>query len=158
MAAAVGLETDRGDQLTVENVSFEEPPVEEPVPPTVLQKYAPQFWEGSRILMVGVLGFLALILFVKPLMRRAGVPAGACRGRRWRSRRRRAAAIPVPGQPIRTVADLESEIEAQLDASVAPTAEQRRLPVLTKRVAALSAQEPENVAKLLRHWISEAER
>jgi flagellar M-ring protein FliF len=157
VAAAVGLETDRGDQLTVENVSFEEPPIEEPVPPTVLQKYAPQLQEGSRILTVGLLGFLAMVFFVKPLLRRAGVQPGNARPA-LAVATVSAAAIPVPGQPIRTVADLESEIESQLDASVAPTAEQRRLPVLTKRVAALSAQQPESVAKLLRHWISESER
>jgi flagellar M-ring protein FliF len=153
VAAAVGLEADRGDQLTVENVSFEEPPVDEPVPPTMLQKYAPQMWEGGRMLMIGGLGLVALLLFVKPLMQRAGVqqalnrPALAV-----------ATAMPAPGQPLRTVADLESEIESQIDASVAQTAEQRRLPVLTKRVAALSAQQPESVAKLLRHWITESER
>jgi flagellar biosynthesis/type III secretory pathway M-ring protein FliF/YscJ len=34
----------------------------------------------------------------------------------------------------------------------------RRLPALTKRVAALTQKEPENVAKLLRGWLSEEER
>jgi flagellar biosynthesis/type III secretory pathway M-ring protein FliF/YscJ len=62
------------------------------------------------------------------------------------------------GQPVRTVADLEHEIEAQLDASAAQRVDSRRLPVLARRVSAMSAKEPENVAKLLRGWINEGDR
>jgi len=157
VAAAVGLEADRGDLLTVENVSFEEPTIEEPVPPTAMEKYGPQVWEGGRILMIGVIGLMALLIFVKPLMRRVG----SAQQMMARPALAVAAGVAMPGaqgQAVRTVADLESEIESQLDASVAQTMEQRRLPVLTKRVAALSAQQPESVAKLLRHWITESER
>ena len=161
VAAAVGLEADRGDLLTVENVSFEEPIVEEPVAPTLIEKITPQVWEASRILLIGGIGLMGLLLFVKPLLKRAagGQQMMARPAVAGMAGMAVAAAMPgVPGQPLRTVADLESEIESQLDASVAQTAEQRRLPVLTKRVTALSAQQPESVAKLLRHWISESDR
>ena len=57
------------------------------------------------------------------------------------------------------MADLESEIEAQMDAQIAErAAENRKLPVLTRRVSALTKKEPDQVAKLLRGWIREAER
>jgi flagellar biosynthesis/type III secretory pathway M-ring protein FliF/YscJ len=50
------------------------------------------------------------------------------------------------------------EIEAQLDAAVAEKQSSNlKLPVLTKRVSALAKSEPEQVAKLLRGWIKEAE-
>ena len=49
-------------------------------------------------------------------------------------------------------------MEARLEAAAAEGAEGRRLPVLTKRVTAISDSEPENVAKLLRGWIAEGER
>jgi flagellar M-ring protein FliF len=151
VAAAVGLEPDRGDQLTVQNISFDEPPVDEGTPPTMLEKIAPTVWEGSRLVAIVVVGLLALMIFVRPLMRRAGVEV-------VEHKVAMAAAMATPGQPLRTVADLESEIEAQIDAAAAQRLEGRRLPVLTKKVAALSAKEPENVAKLLRSWISEPER
>jgi flagellar biosynthesis/type III secretory pathway M-ring protein FliF/YscJ len=98
--------------------------------------------------VIALLGLLAMIFFVRPLMQRltgggAGHPAMA---------------LAVAGQPVRTVADLESEIEAQLDASAQQSADTRRLPVLTQRVSTMSAKEPENVAKLLRSWINEGER
>jgi flagellar biosynthesis/type III secretory pathway M-ring protein FliF/YscJ len=57
------------------------------------------------------------------------------------------------GPRPRTVAELEGEIEAQLDA--AATQGDRRLPVLTKRVAEFTAKEPEHVAKVLRSWMKE---
>ena len=146
VATAVGLEPDRGDQITVENVSFEEPVVEEPVTPTALEKYAPQLWEGSRILVIAALGLIVLLVFVRPLMARVGGAAG-----------RPALAVAGAGQPLRTVAELESEIEQQLDASAAQI-EQRKLPVLTKRVSALTSEQPDHVAKLLRNWMQESDR
>lgn len=151
VAAAVGLETERGDQLTVQNISFDEPPVEEEVAPTVLEKIAPKVWEGGRLLGIAAIGFLAFVVFVRPLMRRAGVDV-------VQRQVAVAAAMPVAGQALRTVADLESEIEAQIENAAALRLEGRRLPVLTKKVSALTQNEPENVAKLLRSWIQEPDR
>jgi flagellar biosynthesis/type III secretory pathway M-ring protein FliF/YscJ len=59
----------------------------------------------------------------------------------------------------RTVAELESEIEAQLEAAASEkAAESRRLPVLTRHVKNLATKEPEQTAKLLRSWLTEQER
>jgi flagellar M-ring protein FliF len=152
VAAAVGLEPERGDQLTVQNVSFEEAPTDEPAPMTTVQQitqYSNEIWEGARIAAVVALGLMAMLFFVRPLMQR--VNAGA-------AGRQQALALAGPGQPLRTVADLESEIEAQLDASAQQKADGRRLPVLARKVSSMSAKEPENVAKLLRSWINEGER
>ena len=152
VAAAVGLEPDRGDQITVQNMSFDDVPADEPAAPmTTIQQitqYRNELWEGARISAVVLLGILAMVFFVRPLMQR--VNAGA-------AGRQHAMALAGPGQPLRTVADLESEIEAQLDAT-AQKADGRRLPVLARKVSSMSAKEPENVAKLLRSWINEGER
>jgi flagellar biosynthesis/type III secretory pathway M-ring protein FliF/YscJ len=53
----------------------------------------------------------------------------------------------------RTVQDIEAEMDAQL-----AVAGPQRMPVLTKRVAALTQREPENAAHLLRTWLAEDER
>jgi flagellar M-ring protein FliF len=155
VAAAVGLEPDRGDQLTVQNMLFEESSAEEAPPLTTLQQvwqYKPQIWEGVRLLVIGTLALLALLFFVRPLMQRvASLPAA-------RGAQSAAAGLAGPGQPVRTVADLEHEIEAQLDASATQKPDARRLPVLARRASAITAKEPENVAKLLRSWINEGER
>jgi flagellar M-ring protein FliF len=154
VAAAVGLEPARGDQLTVENVSFDEPPVDDGTPPNVLVKYSPQIWQGSRILAIAGVGIIALLFVVRPLLMRTttGAPVKAVAAGSG-------PAVMMPaGQAPRTVADLESEIEAQLDASISQRLEARRVPVLKRRVRDLTVKEPENVAKLLRAWITEPER
>src|SRR5262249_20603864 len=50
VAASVGLDSDRGDQLTVENIAFDEPAVEEPAPVSKWKQYQPQAMELGRIL------------------------------------------------------------------------------------------------------------
>jgi flagellar M-ring protein FliF len=156
VAAAVGLEPDRGDRLTVENVSFDEPVVEQGPPPSILQMYSPQIWDASRIAVVGLLGIIALMVFVRPLMRKAGVQGG---GKAAQAALAAAApALAMPSAGPKTVAELESEIDEELNAITAQYAESRRLPVLTRRVSAVTVNEPESVAKLLRSWIADSER
>jgi flagellar M-ring protein FliF len=156
VAAAVGLEPGRGDQLTVENVSFDEPLVVEGPPETLLERYAPQMWEGGRILGIALLGLVGFLVFVRPLMRHAGIEPKPKRSEA-NGAVVEAPALP-PGQAVKTVAELESEIEAQLDAEVSERLEGRRLPVLSRRASHVSMKDPENVAKLLRSWMSESER
>ena len=155
VAAAVGLETDRGDQLTVENVAFDEPVVVEAPPEPFYERYSPQLWQGGRIAAVLAIALLAFLMFVRPMIRRAGLqPLGAM-----------ATATPaVEAMPsttstgLRTVAEMESQIDAELDALTAKYAEDRRLPVLTRRVSSVTVNEPESVAKLLRSWINDQDR
>ena len=61
------------------------------------------------------------------------------------------------GARPRTVAELEGEIEAQLDAAASKGGD-RKLPVLTKRAAETTMKEPEHVAKVLRSWMNEEVR
>jgi flagellar M-ring protein FliF len=144
VAAAVGLDMERGDQLTVENIAFEEPPVEEVVAPTFVQQYAPQALEVGRIVGIVTVFIAVLLLVIRPTVRGALT---------------RSAALPQATGPLpvpRTVEDLEAEIDAQLAGAV--VGQSRRMPVLTKRVAALTEREPENAARLLRTWLTEDDR
>jgi flagellar M-ring protein FliF len=155
VSAAVGVDESRGDQVTVQNVPFDEPVVEEPPPSTFWMRYQSPIQEGSKITSVLVLGLVAIFFVIRPMMRRttAIVP--------------RLAAVAVAGgagvasatvveQRPKTVAELESEIEKQMDADAADkVGDSRRLPVLTRRAAAIAQKEPENTAKLLRSWMSE---
>ncbi|HEX5110998.1 MAG TPA: flagellar basal-body MS-ring/collar protein FliF [Vicinamibacterales bacterium] len=144
VAAAVGLDMERGDQLTVENIAFEEAPVEEIAAPTFIQQYAPQALEVGRILGIVAIGLVALLFVIRPTVRSLTTRSPAAQAA--------TGALPVP----RTVEDLEAEIDAQL--AGATVGQSRRMPVLTKRVAALTEREPENAARLLRTWLSESER
>lgn len=154
VAAAVGLEADRGDQLTVENVAFDEPIVEVVPPPGFVEKYTPQMWEGARLLTGLVIALVGFFMLIRPLLRRigaasAGVPVALPAG---------GGAAAIGGASIKTAKDIENEIEAQIDAALAERLGAARLPILTKRMSAIGAKEPENVAKLLRSWMSEPDR
>jgi flagellar M-ring protein FliF len=152
VAASVGLDTERGDQLTVENIAFEETPTEDVPPAPKWQQYGPQVFDAARLL--GIVAVIAFAFFgvIRPALNRvmatATLPAGAIA---------RAGTAGPPAAALRTVEDLEGEIDAELRAA-ANLGTARRLPVLTRRVAAMTQREPENTARLLRTWLSEEER
>lgn len=155
VAAAVGLEPDRGDQLTVENVAFDEPVVVEPPPAPFYERYSPQIWEGGRLVTVLAIAMLAFFMFIRPMFRRVGLKPVTAVAVDTAA----AEAVSAPTSTgLRTVAEMESAIDAELDALTAKYAEDRRLPVLTRRVSSVTVNEPENVAKLLRSWINDQDR
>lgn len=178
VAAAVGLDTARGDQLTVENVSFDEPITEVGPAPQWYDKLQPQLEEGSKVVAVLLVVLLTFLLVVRPMLRKAGLLPEKKRKQSRAERTAlkaatkaedaaaaaaaeaaaRSAVLPSLPKP-RTVSDLEDEIEAQLEAAeTAKFSENRRLPVLSRRVSTMSLKEPENIAKLLRTWMQEGER
>ena len=150
VAAAVGFDADRGDQLTVENIAFEETPIETVAAPGIWQRYGPQVMEAVRVIGIVALGALALFGVIRPMVKgslAAGTPGTAIA-------KSGAVAVAKPGVGgARTVQDLEAEMDAQLS-----VAGPQRMPVLTKRMAALTQREPENAAHLLRTWLAEDER
>jgi flagellar M-ring protein FliF len=146
VAAAVGLDPARGDQLTIENVPFEEAPAEDAPSETMWQRVTPTAFEGLRIVGVILLGALAFFMVVRPLMRKATITVTA----------ETIEPPALPGGMPRSIRDLEGEVEAQLDAALGEkTPEQLKLPVLTRRLAALTAREPEHAARLIRMWMAE---
>lgn len=155
VAAAIGLDPARGDQVTVENIAFDESPLEiapdagawwKQVPPQVLDG-GPQILRVAAVLMLAALAFSMVL---RPMVR-AAFPVGRVPATFEMA--------PAAVQGGRTVADLEGEIEAQLDADLAPArAETQRLPVLTKRIAKKADEEPELMARLVRSLLVDEER
>jgi flagellar M-ring protein FliF len=151
VAAAVGLDSERGDQLTVENIAFDTATdVVEPAPTFVTQAtdVVKEHWPAA-LRGIAILAIAAFAIFgvLKPLSSRLGALSPA-------------PALPAPASAnarLPTVGEMEGQINAELDAMhVSP--EGRRLPVLTQRVAKLASDEPEQVARIVRGWISEESR
>jgi flagellar M-ring protein FliF len=153
VAASVGLDTERGDLLTVENIAFEEAaePVEVPGPwwkevaPTVVSTLGVSVSDLMRWGLVAMLSLVALFAVIRPMLKTALGPGGAAV-----LPRATAAAIGAP----RTVAELESEMQAAL----AGSREAGRVPTLTRTIAAKAEQEPEHVAQLLRAMLAQEEK
>ena len=148
VAAAVGIDTARGDQLTVENIAFDETPVEI-VEPTWTERYMPNLRDVGKMVGIIVIALCALLFVIRPMVKTTlaavpkapELPAGA------------AAALPT--QLPRTIEEVEGEIEAQLDAAVAARVADRKMPVLQRRVLSMAQGEPQNAARLLRSWLAE---
>jgi flagellar M-ring protein FliF len=149
VAAAVGMNETRGDLVTVENVSFEEHVASEPEPPTFWTRWGPTILDGGRTIAVLVIGLVALLFVVRPMTKRmaAARPKVAAAAA--------TAAMNAAARP-RTVAELTSDIDAEMDAALAAkVGEGRRLPVLTRRAVGIAQKEPANTAKLIRSWMAE---
>jgi flagellar M-ring protein FliF len=148
VAAAVGLDPERGDQLTVENITFEATPdAAEPSAPGIgtqaIEVVKDHWMSGVRVAAILLVAAFAFFGVLRPLVSRLGGLAHA-------------PALPAAvgvGARLPTVSEMEGQIDAELDAMTSP--EGRRLPVLTQRVAKLANDEPEQVARIVRGWISE---
>ena len=146
VAAAVGLDPTRGDQLTVENIAFETPVEEVPESLPFWQRFSPQLIEALRILGVLILAVLGIMFGVRPIVGRvtAALPPG-----------RPAAAALGAGTPPATSGQQDMQAELQ---SIEGSGARGRLDVLSNRVTELSQQQPENAARLLRAWLDEDRR
>jgi flagellar M-ring protein FliF len=159
VATSVGLDQERGDQLTVENIAFEDggATVEEPVAPwwkqmptTMRTTLGISVQDLLRWGLVAMLSLVALFAVIRPLLRSALGPGTA------------AVLPPAPalaGAPAalggaRTVAELEGEMQAALDGRRDPNRSQG----LAKSIAARVDAEPEHVAKLVRALIAQEDR
>ena len=146
VSAAVGLDSERGDQITIENMSFEVPPTEpEPVPEGVstkvmdgVKEYGPSAFRTIGVLLIGL---FALFGIIRPLAKRATAIAAV-------------PALPVPAAAASRLPTI-SEMEGQMNDDVRGD---KRLPVLTKRVAKLASEEPEQLARIVRGWMAEDQR
>jgi flagellar M-ring protein FliF len=147
VSAAVGLDPKRGDQLTIENIAFETPSAEpEPPAPGIgsqVMTGVKQYWP-SALRSLGILGIALFALFgiLRPMSRRATAVA--------------ATALPAPAAAAARLPTI-SEMEGQIDEEVQGQGP-RRLPVLTKRVAKLANEEPEQLARIVRGWMAEDHR
>jgi flagellar M-ring protein FliF len=159
VSAAVGFDTARGDQLTVENIAFEETPVEGEAPtPSGWQQYAPKFtpelgMQALRVVGVLILGLVAIFMVLRPMMKAAFSAPGRAVAAVAAAPVSRAVAANTPAG--RSVADLEGAIEAELDANEIPQTGAMRLPALTKRISRKADEHPEAVAKLVRSLLTE---
>lgn len=164
VSAAVGFEEERGDQLTVENISFDDgDQLPQEAPKTMLQRVTTVVqsngaMEAVRTIGVLVLAVLAFFMFLRPVMNKALNPPGSVSlpsapvpglvG----GGPTPAGALAAPGGGLQTIAALEQQAEAGL---LRP--EDHKITQLTRNVAKLADSEPEAVARLVRTWISENE-
>jgi flagellar M-ring protein FliF len=155
VATAVGLDAMRGDQITVQNMTFQDEPVGTEVEaPGALVRYQPQIEEGARIGGLMLVALLAFLFMVRPLMAKVtgpATPAAAGRG----------PALPeLPHmQRPHTVQELQAMEEARLiEGEQTKAGENVRIKALLKRSTDTAKERPDDVAKVLRNLMAEPGR
>lgn len=155
VSAAVGLDTARGDQLTVENIGFDdssEPMVIDPpapwwkqVSPTVVSTLGVSVGDLMRFALVAFVALVALFAVIRPLARSLTGPGTA--------------ALPMAPEAMtagaKTVAQLQGEFDASGDAGALRDA---RLPAAARRPAESADDRPEHVAQLVRAMMAQEDR
>ena len=149
--AAVGLEQARGDQMTVENIAFDEASRRSRAAAEPWCSASRTSWQSdtahrsAAALGVVVLGLLASSLFVRPMMHRGAVP------QRRRAPPRRAAAVRRRPVAVTTRSTIGG-CRPRWTAASRSAAEDAKLTVLTRSVVeAAPTKEPETRRRLMQH-------
>lgn len=159
VAAAVGIQEKRGDQLTVENMPFastvnpkEEAEAKSKERWDLVKQYVP-------FLVWGLVGALVFFMIFLPMLKKLSAAINKPAPLRIHAGEEGEPGSPAHPRkitPTKSVSELEAEIEAELNAegaAGAPEAQRRQL--IKKRVQESTTQDPETIASLIRSWMLE---
>src|SRR5262249_6512428 len=150
----------RGDQLTIENVSFEGE-TELVATPTFIEKQGPVIMIGLRYLMVPIAFIVLYLLFLRPLQKAvlsSWLPAATPDNQRALPR------LAAPVQTPLTVKQFEAQLKGVPHAEdavpstgdfAALAAAPTKMETIRQRVVEHAQSDPETVARLVRMWLSD---
>jgi flagellar M-ring protein FliF len=150
--AAIGFNAQRGDELSLQNVSFQMPPAEVPVVATPIQRTLRFFlpWMGLlRYAGLGILFLLIYALVLRPVKKQVLATLLALPGRSQQ------AGLTGEGgkDPVKratTIAELEGELQKELSET---NSEVMRAVVLKRHLVEKVKKEPENATRLIKGWV-----
>jgi flagellar M-ring protein FliF len=165
VSAAVGIQPKRGDELTVENMAFASLQVN----PKEAAEAKTQFWldlarQYAPGFIWGIIGLAVFFILILPMLRRMSAAINRPSPMRIASSEGGEASMAgssparKPVQ-VKSMQEIESEIEAELNADAAFSApEARRRELIKKRLQGGSQEDPETMASLVRSWLLEEGR
>src|SRR4029077_1461875 len=150
--AAIGFNAQRGDELSLQNVSFQVPPVEVPFTPTAVQRTLRIIEPWMGLLRYAGLGILFFLIYVLVLRSVKNQVLATLRALPERSQQ-----VALPGasgkeqvKKSTTVAELEGELQRELSET---NSEVMRAVVLKRHLADKVKKEPENATRLIQEWV-----
>jgi len=161
VSSAVGFQSKRGDDLTVENIEFAplgNPKEEKEERQARLMDIG---WKLAPVVLWAILGLIIFFVVVMPMLRRLGAALSRPAPLRVRVGGGEGGGEGEHGSPRkftpgRSVSEIQAEIEAELNAegaSGAPEAQRRGL--IKKRIQESTVSDAETIASLVRSWILE---
>jgi flagellar M-ring protein FliF len=156
VSAAIGLNPERGDRITVENVSFEGEVDFGTKEPTFIEKQAPLIIIGLRYLIVPVAVILIYLLFLRPVQKTVLAQLAAAPAAPHQQLVRSFPQGLASGrQTPMTVKQLEAQLQSGANAEFEPVSlsAPTKMDVIRTRVLEHAQQDPENVARLVKTWL-----
>jgi flagellar M-ring protein FliF len=150
--AAIGFNTQRGDQLSIQNVSFQEPPVEVPPAPTPVQRTLRLLepWMGLlRYVGLGILFAVIYLLVLRPVKNQVLATLRALPEKSHQAALPAASGTQTAGQFL-SVAEMEGELQKELSET---NSEVMRAVVLKRHLVEKVKKEPENATRLIQGWV-----
>lgn len=142
--AAIGVDTQRGDVLAVENLSFEQTPLETLPPPTKVEHWKkliePWAWT-LRYVALAALFAVVYVLVLRPVKKQA-----------------LAAFRELPGKVGHKKAESALPEGAVVEGKAAPLAEGERSQELKKMLTEKVKTKPEAASRLVESWVREGDR
>jgi flagellar M-ring protein FliF len=157
VAAVIGIDSNRGDLLTVENIAFDNQGIFEETKPTVYDKYKEYLQPAIKYGAFIFLFLLVYLLLIRPITKKVFAPVDEVLSPEEAA----AKALMEGGEPPlaleapKTVKELEAALEAGENALQLPKVDLRKADILKQRIIELIQKEPESGAQLLRVWMAE---
>src|SRR6059036_365899 len=148
VAAAIGFNPDRGDQLTVENISFQ-------TETELIEKQGPTIMMFLRYLIIPVVFIILYLLFLRPVQKSVfanwATTATAARN---------SPLVPANLQTPMTVKQFEAQLSGasshgNADGDSMPLPTPNKIDMIRKRVVEHAQSDPEAVARLVRTWLAD---
>jgi flagellar M-ring protein FliF len=166
VSAAVGIDANRGDQIVVQTIPFDQPTVEARNP-TFIEKNNDLIRTAIKYAALVIAAVLLLIFVIRPAKKALKLASKAAPRALPAGDRHAALALPAGSEMIRrsdldnprTVAEIEADMEAQVAREMnqfAPDAV--RAGMLKKQLIEKSRKQPETVAMTIRGWLQENQR
>lgn len=136
---AIGIDTSRGDAITVQNLSFAGPPVDDTTPPTFFDKARKGMTDYSSVVryaMLGLLFVMAYLLMIRPMQKKVLEQVVPALG-------------PVPMDELAMLPNSESPAAPALPVPISTTR------ALREQLGQQVAAEPAKSARLLQAWLRE---
>ncbi|MBZ5698036.1 MAG: flagellar M-ring protein FliF [Acidobacteriia bacterium] len=154
--AVLGFNAQRGDELSIQNISFQAPPAEAPSTPSPVQRIlrVVEPWIGLlRYAGLGIFFLLIYLLVLQPVKRQVLATLKALPAQGEEAALAVAAAKQAsPKSPV-TVTQMENELQRELSET---NSEVMRAVVLKRHLVDKVKKEPEGASRLIQSWVRQS--
>ncbi|HET6975119.1 MAG TPA: flagellar basal-body MS-ring/collar protein FliF [Pyrinomonadaceae bacterium] len=164
VSAAVGIDSNRGDQIVVESIPFDQPTVEVRTP-TWMERNTEMMRTGIKYGALALVALLLIFFVIRPAKKAL---QNAAKSRELIDGGGRSPlALPAVAERTsgsafdapRTVAEIEADMEAQVAREIASFPQDAvRASALRKQLIERTRKQPESVAMTVRGWLQEGSR